>query len=314
MINNPSFVKYQDIYKSEWNQFNKNSRNGTFLIQREFMEYHDIRFLDHSLLVFHMDRIIGVMPAHIEDNCFISHNGLTYGGFIFDNRMTAPLMMTIVKSLLDYLKGIGVNKLVYKSIPHIYHQQPSEEDVFALHQVGAVLKRCDLSSAIPIQRRLKFSKSKLDGLRKSRRAGIEVRETLDWDDYWSMLTQVLADRHSIEPTHNISEMSYLAKIFPHNIKLYCAFEDNEIIAGLVVFVCGLTIHIQYMASSDRGREVGGLDLIIDHILTCVFQDCRWLDFGISTTDQGTVLNSGLVRQKEMFGARSVIYAQYNLDI
>ena len=36
----------------------------------------------------------------------------------------------------------------------------------------------------------------------------------------------------------------------------------------------------------------------------VFSAKRWFDFGISTEDDGRILNQGLIEQKEGFGARA----------
>ena len=43
-------------------------------------------------------------------------------------------------------------------------------------------------------------------------------------------------------------------------------------------------------------------------------DKTYFDFGISTEENGRVLNSGLIDQKEGFGARGVVHDHYELDI
>lgn len=43
-------VAYEEGYAATWDQFVRESRNGTFLFQRPFMEYHKDRFEDASLL------------------------------------------------------------------------------------------------------------------------------------------------------------------------------------------------------------------------------------------------------------------------
>ena len=44
--------KYCDEDKKVWNEFLKNSKNGIFMFNRDFMEYHKDRFTDNSLLFF----------------------------------------------------------------------------------------------------------------------------------------------------------------------------------------------------------------------------------------------------------------------
>jgi len=61
-------VKYTSTYYSEWNVFIENSKNGTFLFQRDFMEYHKDRFEDFSLLVYFKKKLVCVLPANIYGN------------------------------------------------------------------------------------------------------------------------------------------------------------------------------------------------------------------------------------------------------
>jgi hypothetical protein len=72
--------------------------------------------------------------------------------------------------------------------------------------------------------------------------------------------------------------------------------------------------LQYIAAAPEGRELGALDLVIDHLMHDVYRDRDWFSFGISTTESGTVLNEGLSRQKEMFGARGVVFQTLQLEI
>src|SRR6202035_623782 len=66
-----------------WNDFVRASRNGTFLLERAYMDYHSNRFHDASLIVRgHEEEIVAVLPANRTDNVVTSHGGLTYGGLI----------------------------------------------------------------------------------------------------------------------------------------------------------------------------------------------------------------------------------------
>ena len=40
----------------------------------------------------------------------------------------------------------------------------------------------------------------------------------------------------------------------------------------------------------------------------------YIDFGTSTEQGGTYLNEGLIKQKEGFGGRAVVYDTYELNI
>ena len=74
-------------------------------------------------------------------------------------------------------------------------------------------------------------------------------------------------------------------------------------------------HAQYIGSTEQGRELGAVDLLVDALIERARADGkRWFDFGISTTDDGRHLNEGLVRNKESYGARGVAYDWYELDL
>ena len=69
--------RYHPTMEEEWNKTVSDSRNGTFLINRKYLDYHSDRFSDHSL-IFEMDGdIIGLFPANEQETTIYSHQGLT---------------------------------------------------------------------------------------------------------------------------------------------------------------------------------------------------------------------------------------------
>jgi len=83
-------IKYENKYKSLWDEFITNSKNGTFLFCRDYMEYHSDRFTDFSIMFFKGNSLIAVMPANIKDDILFSHSGLTFGGIISDQKRKLP--------------------------------------------------------------------------------------------------------------------------------------------------------------------------------------------------------------------------------
>ncbi len=297
-----------------WDAFVKASKNGTFLFQRPFMDYHADRFQDHSLMIFEAGNLLALLPANKAGDELFSHAGLTYGGIVSGSKMSAARMLLVFDALVDYLRDLGIKVLRYKAVPYIYHDQPADEDIYALFRHQAKLVRAEASATIALPRKLPFGSGKKDGLRKARKAGLEMRESQDWAACWGLLEQVLSDRHGARPVHSLEEIQLLAARFPEEIRLFGAFYTDQMIAALVMFDCGATVHAQYIASSDQGRTHGGIDLIVKTLIEEQFADRRWFDLGISTTNQGRELNEGLAQQKEMFGARTVVYGHYELTL
>jgi hypothetical protein len=48
----------------------KQSQNATFLFHRDFMEYHEERFHDYSLLIFEEDKLIAVPANRVGDTVY----------------------------------------------------------------------------------------------------------------------------------------------------------------------------------------------------------------------------------------------------
>lgn len=302
--------RYAVSQAGQWDEFIQGSKNGTFLHQRGFMDYHADRFQDHSLMFLENGKLLAVLPANSDGALLNSHGGLTYGGMISGAKMSAERMLLAFDALAAYCRAAGFAELHYKTVPYIYHRQPADEDLYALFRNGGQPVRTDVSATIAIPRRLPFGSGKKDGLRKARKAGLEIRESSDWSACWQLLTRVLDERHKARPVHSEAEIRLLAGRFPTRIRLFGAYDGDEMISALVIFDCGEAVHVQYIASSEQGRLKGGVDLIVRELLENEFADRSWFDFGISTTAQGQSLNTGLARQKEMFGARSIVYQQY----
>lgn len=290
---------------TEWDQFLDQSRNGTFLFKRAYMDYHADRFVDASLLVKEGDQLIAMLPANRQGDTVVSHGGLTFGGLVLGNKTGVANVMEIFDQLRDYWAAQGVRKLIYKPVPHIYHVVPSEEDLYALHRLQAKTVRVDVSTTIDQSHRLSLSKGRKHALGKARKAGVTIRQSQDYQAFWKMLTQNLSDRHGVKPTHTVEEMMLLAGRCPE-IVLYMAYLGEEPIAGVVMYGYGQVAHTQYIALTEAARETGALDLLLETLISQVYADKPYFNFGISTCNNGMYFNEGLCAQKEMFGGRTTI--------
>jgi hypothetical protein len=302
--------------KAEWDAFVETSKNGTFLFKRNYMEYHSDRFTDHSLMFYCNNRLLAVLPANIRESekTLVSHGGLTYGGFVMHPDTKTSEIIEITEELKRYMQKSGIKHLIYKPVPHIYSRIPSEEPLYALFHAGAKLSARSISTTIDNRERLKFSQLRKRCISKAVKAGIECRESGDYEKFWDILTTILQARHEIIPVHSKEEIELLHGKFPSNIKLYTACRQGEVVAGIVVYETVRTAHFQYIAASDEGCSMGALDMLISHLVENVYSCKRYIDFGTSTEQNGTYLNEGLIKQKEGFGGRAVVYDTYELNI
>jgi len=127
-------------------------------------------------------------------------------------------------------------------------------------------------------------------------------------------TRIDGARHGVTPVHSLAEIELLAGRFPDRISLHTAERDGELLAGVVLFCSAHVAHAQYIAVGEAGREIGALDGLFRHLIARYAGETRYFDFGISNTDGGRVLNEGLARQKEEFGASAVVHDVYRLTL
>jgi hypothetical protein len=126
--------------------------------------------------------------------------------------------------------------------------------------------------------------------------------------------EALRRRHGVLPVHSGEEMERLAAAFPENVKLFTARAAGDLLGGVLVYETPVVAHAQYIAGSQRGYELHALDAVVDFLIGTEYREKRWFDFGISTTEEGRTLNTGLIRSKESYGARAVAYDAYELSL
>jgi hypothetical protein len=294
---------------SAWDGLVERSRTGNMLHRRAYMDYHADRFVDRSLVIEHGGDIVAVFPASIRDRQVTSHGGLTYAGLIASHALRAESTLAVFRQMGDYYRANDVERVLYKAVPHIFHAYPAEEDLYALHRSGARLTRRDLSSVIALQEPFQFNQGRRRAVNKARKAGIECQIRADPADFHALLCEVL-QKHGTSPTHSLEELYLLQARFPGQIVLHEARREGVLLAGVLVYDFGAVVHTQYLAASQEGRHLNALTLLLAELIEHEYADRRYLSLGISTEQQGTVLNEGLVAQKEYFGARAVVHDFY----
>jgi hypothetical protein len=298
-----------------WDELVHNSRNGTFLFLRDYMEYHQDRFEDHSLLVHDEGgQPIALLPANRRGEVLESHGGLTYGGVVSDTSMTAAKMLKVFDTLLEHLRQESFTLLRYRAVPHIYHRAPAEEDLYALTRNGARVVRRATLSVIDARHPVEAQSRRARGARKARAAGLICRESDDLEAYWSLLSAVLQETYGAKPVHSLEEIALLRRRFPRNIRLFGCFQDAALVAGVLVYESPTVARAQYIAASETGKRLAGLDLLFDFLLGEVYAGKAYFDLGTSESAGGLDLNRGVIEFKESLGARTVVQDTYELPV
>ncbi len=296
-----------------WDALIAESRNGNLLHRRGYMDYHAERFVDASLLVERGGALLAVFPANLEGTRVVSHAGLSYAGLLSAHGLRAAATLDVFEQIASHYRARGVHELLYKAVPHLFHASPAEEDLYALHRLGARLQRRDLSSAIALRERPPFAAERRRSIGKARKAGLRAQRSDDPAQFHALLSEVL-HRHGATPTHSLQELRLLCGRFPEQLVLYEVRDGDALLAGTLVYDFGRVVHTQYLACSEQGRRVDALSLLLADLIERHYAQRDYFSLGISTEQQGQVLNDGLVTQKERFGARGVVHDFYAWDL
>ncbi|EGW48395.1 hypothetical protein HMPREF0666_00440 [Prevotella sp. C561] len=308
--------QYTQKQAQEWNDFIEQSRQETFLFNRSYMDYHADRFQDASLMIYRKEQLYALLPANRLGDTLYSHQGLTYGGLITKKQATTAEICEVFIRINEYLYHSGVQRVIYKPTPWIYHCYPAEEDLYALTYIcHAQLTSRDISSTIPLDSLMTFGKDRRRGVRKATRAGVTVRESKDLATFWDILDKNLTNKYATHPVHSLEELTLLHSRFPNSIRLFMAFNDKGIaIGGTIIYEMPQVVHTQYISASPEGKRLGAIDLLFDYILNDVYANRKgFFDFGKSTEEEGKILNTTLIFQKEGFGGRGVCYDCYTWE-
>lgn len=311
-----SLLPYSASLRKEWDALVDGSKNATFLLRRDYMDYHADRFTDASFIVERKGKPLCAFAASIAGHTVTAHGGLTYGGFILPSSgLDGAAAVEILGLILDEYRRRGVKTLIYKPIPPIYHSMPAEEDIYALFRHGAALTACGLSSAINMANPAGYNENMRRNMKKAVAQGVVVGPDKAVGEFVALLSEVLASRHNTRPVHTAEELQLLQSRFPDEIALFSARNARgEMIAGVVVYFTGNVAHAQYIAASDEGRNVGALPLLFSYILSSSGRDFSYFDFGISTEQGGRYLNEGLHHQKYSLGGRGIVYPVYTIEL
>ncbi len=306
---------YNETDFEAWNKLVSESKNGTFLFDRNFMDYHKHKFQDFSLMIYNeKNKLIAIMPAHRIGDEVYSHLGLTYGGIIIKKDLRLTVFFEVFSEILKFLFKEGIYFLHWKEVPYFYHSYPSDEWKYLAFVTEAELYRRDMCSVINLKEQFVFSKTVVRYTKNVDKQGFIYRKSDEWDVFWKeILVPELDFYHHVLPAHNLEEIFYLSSKFRDNIHLYTVYSGNEMVGGTVLFIDKNVVHCQYISVKSKFRKKKVLDFLFYKLIKEDFKDYDYFDFGISNEENGRKTNMGLLYWKEGFGARGVSQDFYKIS-
>ena len=307
---------YQSADYASWNEFVAQSKNATFLFHRDFMEYHSDRFDDFSILVLDKkQKIKAILPANKLGNTLYSHQGLTYGGLVLQQKTKLQDVVEMLKMVLQFLQDQHIFSVQLKQLPSIYCDFPSDEMEQLCFLLKAKLIRREALSVIDFSRKIEISRVRKRGIERGQKMELDIKEVSDFEEFWSkMLVPNLQERYHAKPVHSLSEITHLKSKFPENIRQFNVYFENEIIGGVTLFVTKNVLHPQYISGNKKfNTKYGGLDFLYHYVMTNLATTQRYFNFGSSSENNGLQINTSLHYWKESFGGRTVVQNYYEIE-
>ncbi|MFI5145040.1 MAG: peptidoglycan bridge formation glycyltransferase FemA/FemB family protein [Ignavibacteria bacterium] len=317
-------IEYDKQNKEQWEQFILTSNNGTIFHTRKFLSYHPAeRFKDNSLLFLNNNKILSVLTAAdiIRDDrkLLISHQGASYGGFVYKDNLSIKDAFKLTESLIEYAIKKKFDRIVITHSPFVYQKRYNNYIDFALIRNGFGYIKREVSSVISLDVSEDdvfslFKQEARTAVRRAEKLGVKIRNSDDFEDYYKILENNLAMRHNVNPAHSLEDLLKLKKLFPDKIQLVGAYLKEKMIAGVVNFYCNeKVVLVFYISNNMEYQNYRAVNLLFFEIIKdAIRRGLGFLDFGLFTVNMDP--NWGLGKFKENFGARGILRDTFYLDI
>lgn len=318
-------VEFSEELASEWDEFVlAKSVNGTFLQTRNFLNYHPKeKFTDASLMVYQKNRLVAVVPAcQIEEDGreLFSHKGSTFGGIIIKKDCYTTERVIEIINIIDEYVGYKYKKISFKITADLFSTDNSDLLQYALTYCG-YSNYIELNTYVDLQKLPEnvmnaFDRNKIRNIMKCTEHALSFKELTEDDEIEAFyhLLEINLSKYGLKPIHTVQEIkNFKHERIPDNVKFYGVFENNIQVAGgmLFVFEQANVIHAQNLSADYRFTEYSAITYLYYRIIAQAKKDgYKYLSWGISTEEQGRVLNFGLIRNKESYGSKHQLNRTY----
>ena len=115
-----------------------------------------------------------------------------------------------------------------------------------------------------------------------------------------------------EVTTTLIKVEDAYKSFSKLLEYYNQIKINKFGIEQPSFISENVAHPQYISGNNQKNELGSLDFLYNHLISEVFNDKIYFDFGPSNEENGQKINEGILFWKESFGARSTVQSFYEV--
>lgn len=298
--------KYQESDFETWDNFiNSGGIYGTIYHTRKFINYHPInRFEDESIMIYHDNLLVCVMPCCKKNENFFSYTGATYGGPVFHKKYTSIKYMKII---IDTIFTHFNNKLQMRIANPIYF----EENISKLYYLLStkLTMKPELSWYINTNTDFISNIKNKDNKRVFKKminnTNIRCYYTNNDSDYiqfHNILVENLRKTHNTIPTHTKDELLSLKTILNEKQSLYVVKNEHNIMLG-GVYLIKVTKSCWYIMYMSKNIKYPLSNSSVIYSLFEINNDAKrenveYIDYGICTENHGKEINCGLAEYKE----------------
>lgn len=317
-----------DISKDrDWNDFLRNEYNMFY--DYKFLSYNDafgknIKWHHLKFISREKHKTVAVLNG-CEDTdkgirSFISCKGVSFGGFIWNEKMKLPDYIKAINFLKKYLKENDFNRCVIINPPSIYHKNSYEEYEYALIYEGFKTTNISITNIIDLNS-FEFEKLANPKKRSIKKSETHIRvEFMSGEidrEYFNKYYDVLLKNRklkNVKPTHTIDELLYLKNSLSDKIQLFSAYIDKTLAGICVLFLIRDDIVLNFYLASD---EIFKKERVPDFIL---YRSIEWAKkygfrlYDIGTSNIGNQLLEGLFDFKKKFMANGYLRKTFVIDL
>lgn len=323
---------FSDLHTKQWDEFVMHSSlNGTFLHTRNFLNYHKKgKFKDISLEIYKKNKLVAVCPACLiiadGKNLFYSHSGSTFGGIVFSKDVyRAEDMMELVPSIEEYLKPMGIDKIILKLTPDIFCKTEMALFEYVLKYYG-YFSYVELNSYIDLKDDKSTILKRID--RNKKRNIDKCKDKLLWfrklesdkelEQFYQLLKLNLC-KYGLKPIHSLNEILdfHRVRLKKETVFYGVGLQEQLLAAGMMFIFNRVNIlHAQNLSYNPFiKRSYSPITYLYYNIMMEAKKEgYNKLTWGVSTEDYGQRLNMGLIRNKESYGSNYFLNSIYYKNI
>lgn len=313
------------------------NRDWNEILNADYNMFYDNRFISYNdffgknikwhHLVFkgsEKNKVLAILNGceQVKDGkkLYVSCNGVSFGGFMWREKLNVVDYIEAISSFKDYLTRNGFDGCIIRNQPALYQKNPNEEYDYAMLNSGFSISNNSITNIISLKE-FEFEKltnPKKRAIQKSEK-NIEIKmieDNINSDslkDYYDVLYKNRQTKN-VKPTHTLDELVYLKNKLPDKIILFSALINGETAGVCILFLVKKDVVLNFYLATD---EIYKKERVADFIL---YKSIEWAKksnfrlYDIGTSNIGDNFLEGLFEFKKKFMANGFLRKTFEFNI